>query len=244
MAWQSAAPTIANPPRSALAAATLAKATLETDIDRLRTQAAPRPSPPKWHPLRREAAAFRDRLGGIERVLGLARGPEDLSEGFHLLERRAYALRSLRAREAPPRISRARVRRLARGVEAARAWEERLELNFGYRDLTEPLRLSVCEMRRGVALLLASAPDPADDADVARELERARGGVVAAPPLSVRRTSPPPSAARAAGGARARLLSFPPRVDLPRRSAAEALASPGAQKALSALERVAARGTR
>ena len=76
MAWQSAAPTIANPPRSALAAATLAKATLETDIDRLRTQAAPRPSPPKWYPLRREAAAFRDRLGGAERVLGLARGSE------------------------------------------------------------------------------------------------------------------------------------------------------------------------
>ena len=64
--------------------------------------------------------------------------------------------------------------------------------------MTEPLRLSVCEMRRGVALLLASAPDPADDADVARELERARGGVVAAPPLSVpadrrrlRRRAPP-----------------------------------------------------
>ena len=88
-------------------------------------------------------------------------------------------------------------------ARAARAWEERLELNFpGYRDLTEPLRLSVCEMRRGVALLLASAPDPADDADVARD-ERARGGVVAAPPLSVPADFAAASAARAAASAAA-----------------------------------------
>ena len=207
MAWQSAAPTIANPPRSALAAATLAKATLETDIDRLRTQAAPRPSPPKWTRCA-EAAAFRDRLGGVERVLGLARG----LGGIFLRDSTFSSVEPTRSgayAHAGSASDLARARSEARAwLEAARAWEERLELNFrGYRDLTEPLRLSVCEMRRGVALLLASAPDPADDADVARELERGEA-VSSRPPSSVSADFAAASAA-AASAAAAHLLSFP-----------------------------------
>ena len=99
-------------------------------------------------------------MAGVERVLGIARGlgvdPSVGGDGDRD-DARLFSASDL-----------ARAREEARAwLEAARAWEERLELNFrGYRDLTEPLRLSVCEMRRGVALALASAPDPADDADV------------------------------------------------------------------------------
>jgi hypothetical protein len=76
MAWQSAAPTVPNPPLSALVSVSDTERSLETRIDRLRSQVAPRPSPPKWHPLCREAAKFRDQLASVERVLGVARGLE------------------------------------------------------------------------------------------------------------------------------------------------------------------------
>jgi midasin len=112
-------------------------------------------------------------------------------------------------------------------------------------------------MRRGVALLLASAPDPADDADVVEALERAKGGSrsgsgserdkrnKAKASSSVMADAAVASAARAAASAAAaHLMSYPPLAltsGRPGASAAAAVASPGAQKALSALERVASR---
>ena len=241
MAWQSAAPTVPNPPRSALVSVSNTERSLETRIDRLRVQVAPRPSPPKWHPLCREAAKFRDQLASVERVLGVARG---LFFDVDFSNAKKVSASDL-----------ARARAEARAwLEAARAWEERLELSYrGYRDLTEPLRLAACEMRRGVALLLASAPDPADDADVVEALERAKGGSGSGSERDKRKKASSSvladaavaSAARAAASAAAaHLMSYPPLAltsDRAGASAAAAVASPSAQKALSALERVASR---
>jgi len=164
LVWQAETPAASAPNEFVVALFQEDEKGSANDVARLQNRWAQRPRIPKWASLMLEQGKFRDHLGGVARVLGVVGvlsvgvADDDHDHDDDEFSRFSSELssdeNSKRKSIDGPTLQRARAEAKA-WLDASAAWEERLEISFrGYRDATEPLRLAVCEIRRGVSLAL------------------------------------------------------------------------------------------
>ena len=265
LTWQRSEPTVVSPSSVIISLTEKSEQLLKDESRKLRMQLAPRPPIPKWRPLMVEQGKFRDALASVDRVTSLVKALRQSAVGDGDDEDQHYRdafskysydsnekSKSKKSKPDAAECQRARAEASA-WLDASAAWEERLEISFrGYRDATEPLRLSVCEMRRGVALAFAATSDPVEDEKIIAVLDASNNsGKKKNSSYAVDKTVVRHARATASAAA-AHLMSYPPLAltsitvygqtgtTQSVQSAVIALGSPHAQKALSCLERVAA----